>query len=175
MITKVPREDIHIRQAFNLNVADKNGNRFTMLVGGNGDLYGVPENHKKVSTFFIDQSDPLFFNILTELFEIIEKRDNPYHPSLIDNKFTFISEDAHEDEAHRLEITNTDSEFKIDFIKNNNPDAWSYPKLGCPICFCNSGSRVPRIEQLFMYMFNQLAYYDPRIEIEGDNNESVQS
>ena len=175
MITKVPREDAHIRQTFNLNISDKNGNRFTMLVGGNGDLYWVPENYKRVSNFYIDQSDPLFFDILTELFQIIKKRDNPYSPTLIENKFTFISEDAHEDEAHRLEIIKEDSQFAINFIKNDRPELWSYPKLGCTICFCNSGSRVPRIEQLFMIMFNKLAYYDPRIEIENEDTASSQS
>lgn len=39
--------------------------------------------------------------------------------------------------------------------------------MDCVICFCNSGSRVPMVEQIFMQMFNYLAYESKSIKCES--------
>ena len=168
MITKKPRNGAD--GYFDLYVKDRNGNSFQMTVGGNLDLYWVPENHKKCRVFEIDKSDELSYAIFDQLFQAVEKRDDKYCPVLKDNVITYISEDWHEDEANRLKITKKDDLFTIDFIKNENKLAWSAPHTGCTICFCNSGSRVPRIENLFMTMFNYLAYECDLIECEKDES-----
>ena len=43
--------------------------------------------------------------------------------------------------------------------------------MGCTICFCNSGSRVPKVEQVFVQMFNYLAYESKLIERESIEDE----
>lgn len=166
MIKKFPRygEEGY----YDLRVTDKNNKSFIMTVGGNLDLYWLPENHKENRIFEIDKNNELLFNIFEQLFGAIEKRDDKYSPVLQDNKITFVSEDWHEDEANKLEITKNKDNFVIEFIKNENKEAWTVPHRGCAICFCNSGSRVPDVEQLFMRMFNYLAYQCDLVELEED-------
>jgi len=129
-----------------------------MTVGGNLDLYWVPQNHKKCRTFEISKDDEITFSVFEQLFDAVKKRDDKDRPVLSGNKITYISEDWPEDEANVLNIVKGKDLFKIDFIKNENREAWTYPHMGCTICFCNSGSRVPTVESLFMRMFNYLAY-----------------
>ncbi len=164
MIEKTHREG----DKNNLVVTDKNGNRFTMMVGGNLDLFWLPENYKQASTFYIPQEDEVFYQTLCRLFEDIAIKDDPYNPTLVGDTFTFISEDFHESEANRLKIVRGEGEFAIHFEKNDNVSMESFKRFsrGCPICFCNSGSRVPQIEVLFMLAFNDLAYYNPDIDYE---------
>ena len=171
MISKLPRHNEEGR--FNVKMTDKNKHSFTMMVGGNGDLYWVPENHKQNRIFEIDSMDEMTYGLFNQLFEAVRKRDDKYNPVLKDNVITFISEDWHEDEANTLKIIQSQDSFTIEFIKNENKDAWSLPHLGCNICFCNSGSRVPRVEQLFMLMFNYLAYQCDLIPIEQENEKSL--
>ena len=168
MVTKQQRNNSD-RGCYDVNITDKNGNGFKMLMGGNGDLYWVPENHKKCTKFYIDKRDRLLYNGFVKLFKLIEQRDDRYNPTLVDNEFTFISEDYHEDYANVLKIVYAGDEFVINFIKNQNKGVDAPFRLGCNICFCNSGSRVPRIEQLFAIMFNELAYSLKSIEV-IDNN-----
>ena len=73
-----------------------------------------------------------------------------------------------EDEANILNIIESEDNYTIKFIKNEDKESWSYPHIGCAICFCNSGSRIPRVEQLFMRMFNYLAYECELVECEVD-------
>ena len=162
MIYKVYRNG-YSEGKYNLKLVDKFNNTITMLVGGNLDLFWLPENN--IRKFVIDESDEFLFKIFKQLFKHIELNDNKYNPSVDKNVFTFLSEDRHEDEANILKIKNNETEFIIDFIKNENTSISHFPKLGCSICFCNSGSRVPKIEQLFMLMFNKLAYYSDNIEL----------
>jgi len=156
MITKMLRGE---KDYYDLKITDKNGISFIMTVGGNCDLYWIPENHKINRRFEIDKTDEIGFAVFNQLFKAVKKNDNEYLPVLKDNVITFISEDWHPDEANVLKITQKDNEFVIDFIKNENREAWSYPHRGCAICFCNSGSKVPKVETLFMQLFLKLAYH----------------
>lgn len=156
MINKILRDEK--TKTYNLKITDKNNNSFFMLVGGNCDLYWVPEDYKKCLEFVIDKNDELVFEVFSLLFKEIEKKDDHYDPLLKDNIFTFISEEWIKEESNILQITKEEESFKIKFIKNENYSSMSIIHRGCPICFCNSGSRVPRIEALFMRVFNYLAY-----------------
>ena len=169
MVEKIRRET-NKSDTYNIIVSDKLGNKFTMFMGGNGDLYWLPEN-KQNTTFYIDNTDILLFRGLTKLFKLIQERDSKYNPTLKNNVFTFISEDRPEDEANILKITKGSEEFIIEFIKTELKDNFSIPKRWHTICFCNSGSRVPQIEQLFQMMFIELAYKVKDVpEIENNLN-----
>ncbi len=148
-----------------LKITDKNGNSFSMLIGGNTDLYWVPDDYGKVRNFFIEKSDKFLFDKLTKLLVDIKKVDNGICPSLIENSFTFVSEEFVEEESNKLQIIKEDEQFVIKFIKNENISPFSFASFvkGCPICFCNSGSKVPEIEILFMKMFNELAYQNEKV------------
>lgn len=167
MIEKIKAKDGKIY----LKVTDKNENSFAMLIGGNTDLYWVPEDYGKVETFFIEKSDRFLFDRLTKLFADIKKVDNNTHPSLIENTFTFVSEEFVEEESSKLQIIKEDEQFVIKFMKNENVSPFSFANFvrGCPICFCNSGSRVPKIEILFMKMFNELAYQNKNVSLIDEN------
>ena len=156
MITKKPR---HKKEGYyDLTVTDKDNNAFDMTVGGNFDLYWIPENHKKNRVFNINKEDEFTFVMFEKLFEAVEKHDDKYCPVLRDDTITYISEDWPEDEANVLKITKSEDLIRIEFVKNEERPLWSAPHMGCTICFCNSGSRVPRVESQFMRMFNYLAY-----------------
>ena len=166
IIKKVKRND-DSDKLVDLVITDKFNNSFTMTVAGNQDLYWIPHNYKEVQSFYIDQDDEFLFNVFSFLFEKIKKNDSDglsYPKTLNGNKFTFISEDYHEDEAHKLEIIKEKNQFVFNFIKNENLGIYGGLRRGCVICFCNSGSRVPKVEQQFMLMFNKLAYYVEEVE-----------
>jgi len=166
MIKKLPREDDHFDNIrYNLKLFDKNNNSFTMMVGGNLDLYWVPDNYKENKQFYISRDDEYVYNIFRQLFSDIETNDSQHNPLLNGNTFRFISEDWPEDEANILEIIDNENEFEINFKKNEKNSPYLAFRRGCVICFCNSGSRVPKVEQLFQRMFNELAYYDPNIDL----------
>ncbi len=171
MITKKPRNNKN--GYFDLTVTDKNGKSFIMTVGGNLDLYWLPENHTKNRTFSIDRDDEFTFEIFEQLFGAVEKKDSKYNPVMKDNKLTYISEDWPEEEANRLVISKLDDSFEIDFVKNEAEDSWSFPHIGCTICFCNNGSRVPEVEGVFMRMFNYLAYECNQVKCEALEDESI--
>ena len=58
MIKKIKRsDDVCDQGKYNLKVIDRDGNSFTIMVGGNLDLYWVPDDYKSVNTFYIDKSD----------------------------------------------------------------------------------------------------------------------
>ena len=168
MITKKPRNGKE--GYYDLTVTDKDGKSFVMTVGGNLDLYWLPENYKKDRTFGIDKNDELTYAIFEQLFDAVEKRDDKERPVLNGNTITYISEDWPEEEANKLKIIREEDMFQIQFVKNEDMESWSYPHIGCTICFCNSGSRVPRVEGLFMRMFNYLAYECDMIECVQDDN-----
>ncbi len=171
MIVKQPRRgESHFgdTKLFDLKVTDKNNNSFEMHVAGNQDLYWIPSDYKNVKTFYIDKSDEFLFSTFCELFKAIKQNDSDglqYPKSMNGDKFSFISEDYHEDEANRLEIIKEKNQFVINFIKNENEGVFGGFRRGCIICFCNSGSRVPNVERQFMLMFNELAYYNDEIEL----------
>lgn len=162
MIIKQPRNNAEGK--YDLKITDKNGNSFFMTVGGNFDLYWLPENHKENRVFEIDKSDKIAYSVFNQLFNAVKKQDDKYLPVLKDNKITFVSEDWPEEEANVLNIIKEEESFTIKFIKNEDKENWSYPHMGCTICFCNSGSRVPKVEQVFMQMFNYLAYESKAVD-----------
>ena len=164
MITKKPRYEKE--GYYDVTITDKDGKSFDMTVGGNFDLYWIPQNHKKNRVFNIDKSDNLTFITFEKLFDAVAKNDDKYNPVLRDNTIKFISEDWPEEEANVLNITKLKDLFRIEFIKNEKMKLWSYPHTGCTICFCNSGSRVPEVESLFMSMFNYLAYECEHVQCE---------
>ena len=166
MITKF-ENNIYDYKKYNVKVTDKNGKSFIMLCGGNCDLYWVPEDWKDATSFTIPKEDTFAFKMFSRLFQVVEQNDDKYHPALIDDTITFYSEEFTLDEANVLKIQRSENDFQIDFIRNENRDAWTIPHRGCPICFCNSGSRIPKIEQQFMLMFNYLAYQCKTIDIEN--------
>lgn len=168
MITKKPRYEHE--GCYDLTVTDRDGKSFVMTVGGNLDLYWLPENYRKNRSFCIDNCDEFTYDIFEQLFRAVEKKDDKYSPVLKDGRLTYISEDWPEDEANKLVISKLEDSFQIDFVKNEDREKWSYPHIGCTVCFCNSGSRVPRVEGVFMRMFNYLAYECAEIECVQDES-----
>lgn len=166
MIEIITRQSPYSRKSEEnvLKITDKNNNSFFMEVGGNLDLYWIPENDlpndelSGVQSFEFEIGDE-FFEFLKDAFSKIRKKDNPYSPTLTQNVFTFISEDAYgENEANILQITQLGDKFILDLIKPEPQSLWGAMKRGYSICFCNSGSRHPDIEQIFKKKFLELAY-----------------
>jgi len=152
---------------YDVKVTDKNGNFFVMTVAGNLDLYWIPQD-RHCSSFEIDSADELTFSVFNQLFDAIQKVDDKYRPTLSDDTITFISEDRHEDYANILRISRGLTKVNIEFINNPTRDEWEWGHRDNTICFCNSGSRVPKVEHVFMVMFNKLAYECDWIEHEDD-------
>lgn len=165
MILKTKRPDSVDK--FDLKIIDKNGNEFDIVFGGNLDLFWVVRDHRKGLNFHIDKNDAFLYGVFEQLFEDIKKNDEGYKKSVEGNVFSFISEDYHEDDANMLQIEKKEDEFEIRFAKNFSPNLPLITKM-CQICFCNSGSRVPKIERLFMQMFLDTAYYSEEVEIEKE-------
>lgn len=151
---------------FDLYITDKNNNTFRMTVAGNQDLYWMPEDYK-ITNFCIDKSDEFLYEIFEYLFWQLERNDNEFYPSIQDNVFTFASEDRPLDDADMLQIEKKENEFEIRFLKNKS-DSIMFKSKFCNICFCNSGSRVPKLEQQVMILFNELAYYTPEMPLEKE-------
>ena len=167
MITKLARNNND--QLFDLKVSDINNNSFIMTVGGNYDLYWLPEDYEKAKSFEIHNSDKLTFSMFEQLFNAIKLNDDPYHPTIKGNTITFVSEECVEEESNYLEITKEKESFIINFVRNENANFMNFRKGGS-VCFCNSGSRVPDVEILFMKMFNFLAYNSDLIQF---NEETI--
>lgn len=159
-------------ELMDLHIVDRNGLGFTMTVGGNLDLYWVPDKIEgrpredtSPITFEFDKSDEFLFDTFSEILSSIERVDNPQFPSIRDGVFSFISEDYPEEDANILKMRRDSEKISLDFIQTPGESPWGKFKRNSNICFCNSGSRVPRIEQIFMLKFNELAYYNPNIEL----------
>ena len=161
MILKMQKDD----GGCDVKVTDKNGNFFVMTVAGNLDLYWVPQN-RSCSNFEIDCNDELTFSVFEQLFDAVKKVDDKYCPILTNNTITFVSEDRHEDYANILRITREKEKIDMEFINNKTKDELGWSHRDNTICFCNSGSRVPMVEHVFMEMFSKLAY-----ELNLDENE----
>ncbi len=165
MILKTRRPDT--KDKFDLKIIDKNGNDFALIFGGNLDLYWLVDDHRKCMNFYIDKSDEFLYGVFEKLFEDIKKHDIYYKKSVEGNVFSFISEDYHEDDANMLQIEMKENEFEIKFAKNFSHNLPLITRK-CQICFCNSGSRVPEIERLFMQMFIDLASYESEVQVEKE-------
>ena len=155
-----------------LHIVDRNGQGFLMTVGGNLDMYWIPDkiegrdrHDTSPITYEFDKSDELLFDTFNDIFSAIERVDNPQSPSIRDGVFSFISEDYPEEDANILKMRRDRDKICIDFVQTAGESPWGKFKSNSNICFCNSGSRVPRIEQIFMLKFNELAYQNPEIEL----------
>lgn len=171
MITKSPSNNQEGQ--YDLKITDKNGKAFTMTIGGNFDLYWMPENYKECKTFEISNDDEFTFKVFSRLYAGVKENDDKYCSVVTNDTIIFVSEDWNESEANVLTIKKQESSFIIDFVKNENKNAWSFPHVGCDVCFCNSGSRVPDVEQVFMQMFNYLAYKSKSVKCESSEDERV--
>lgn len=127
-------------------VTDKKGNTFEIFEGGNFDLFWTAECIGNQRNFVIDESNKEMFRLLKILFKLIKDKDSKYSPRLIENEFTWISEDR--PEANILKIIRKEDCFEIEFLKHER----NFYKI-CSICFCNSGSEYQQVEQLFMEMY----------------------
>lgn len=127
-------------------VTDKMGNSFEILEGGNLDLFWVANCKGNQADFTIDKSNKEMYRLLKILFKNIKIRDDKNNPRLVDNVFTWTSEDR--PDANILKIVDNEDCFKIEFLKHEN----NFYKI-CSICFCNSGSKFQKVEQLFMEMY----------------------
>lgn len=161
------KERYGMKGYFDLYIIDKNNHEFKMTVAGNQDLYWMPEDYRKNTTFYIDKSDSYLYDVFDYLFRQLKQNDNPHFPSIEGNVFTFASEDRPLEDADMLQIERKENEFEIRFLKNLS-DSIRFKTRFCNICFCNSGSRVPKLEQQFMLLFNELAYYTPDMPIEKE-------
>ena len=127
-------------------ITDNSGKSFEIFEGGNLDLFWTCECLQAQKKFVIDESNKEMFRLLKILFKQVKQKDSKYNPRLVNNEFTWISEDRHE--ANVLKIVKYKDYFEITFLKNEN----NYYKM-CAICFCNSGSNFQEVQQLFMQMY----------------------
>lgn len=144
------------------SITDKFGNTFDILEGGNLDLFWVCECKQGNAKFIIDSSNKEMFRLLKILFKHIKEKDDKYRPRLVNNEFSWISEDRPVEDANRMNITRRDDSFEIDFIKNEK----NLFRI-CSVCFCNSGSNFQRVEELFMLMYIHLC---KTINVDEKNN-----
>ncbi len=126
-------------------------NEFVATLGG-ADVFWVLYNYKDDNEFIITKEDEYWYSVFNLLFDMIKKNDDRFTPAMKENTFEWISEAyGIPEEAHRLRITKEEKQYKIKFIKGLNMMFNT-----CPICFCGSGSRYPRISQLFTVMYSRL-------------------
>ncbi len=166
MIYKEKRVD---GDCFDLKIIDKFGNVLTMTVGGNLDLYWIVQ--KNVHHYTIEKGDNLIYDEMVRLFNNVKKDDVYGCLSQEDSLLTYYSEDVPLENADMLQIKRNADCFEFHFTKNETPSPMTLFKRQPNICFCNSGSNVPRVEFHFMMMFNQLAYYNENILIKYNTME----
>lgn len=125
---------------------------------GGADLYWSMSEYEEDNMFIITKEDEIFYLQLEKIFEIIKECDNPYHRTLNNNCFEWLSEAyGTEVEAHKLLIKKENDNFYIKFIRN--PNNFS-PIDTCFISFCLSGSRNQTIANAFSIMFLEYKYYN---------------
>lgn len=134
---------------YELVFENDDGDIFKIHYAG-GDLYWTMINYHSNNKFLITKEETIYFN-LQQLFKKIESFDLPYDKTFNDNCFEWLSEAYGVlENAHKLLIKKEEDYFIIKFIRN--PNNFLVGKL-CPICFCLSGSRNPRIAYAFSSMF----------------------
>lgn len=124
---------------------------FLMQFNGS-DFYWVMLYYDENNEFNITEEDSFLFSQMQQLFKTIEKYDYPYNKTLINNTFTWNSEDyGTYENANKLIITFENNIFSIKFYQNPNREFNN--KFLCPICFCLSGSKNENIASAFSLMF----------------------
>ena len=119
---------------------DQNGQQFTLFLGGNGDLYFVPNCRKTDSTnnfvyynYILGKEDNYTYAQFDTFLKTAQKADK-YNENFDGEKFFWLSEDAPEDIANRLEIQKYDDAILLDIIVNKA--SWTHG-----VRFTLSGSR----------------------------------
>lgn len=117
-------------------ITDDGGNQFSIFLGGNGDLYFVPQGQKHledgkkiiVHHYLIGKENEYLFDKFDKFLKNAKVANNARY-NAVDNecfendKFFWLSEDSPEDIANKLEITKTDNEIILDIIVNRK--SWS--------------------------------------------------
>ena len=119
---------------------DQNGQQFTLFLGGNGDLYFVPDHTKTDGSgklvyynYILGKEDSYTYGQFENFLKTAKKADK-YNENFDGEKFFWLSEDAPEDIANRLEIQKYDDAILLDIIVNKA--SWTHG-----IRFTLSGSR----------------------------------
>lgn len=135
---------------------DKNQS-FLMQFSG-ADFYWIMLHYDEHNEFNVTEDDSFLFSKMQQLFKIIQKYDDPYNKTLINNTFTWDSEDyGIYEKANKLIITFQNNTFSIRFYQNPNREFNN--KFLCPICFCLSGSKNEIIASAFSSMFLKCQNY----------------
>ncbi|MBE7076473.1 MAG: hypothetical protein E7374_01105 [Clostridiales bacterium] len=151
---------------YDIQIIDRNGKSFQMYIAGNLDLYWIPAKRKNNGLFEFDKTNKTEFRIFNKLFDLIKDVDDRFYPVLNGDTIRFISEDRPEEDANILEIKRTDDLITIEFIEGvDHSEFCIMPRYASHICFCNSGSRIPKVESLFMYLFLYLTRDCKSVEI----------
>lgn len=150
------RKHIITDYEFELELTNEKSEIFNICYAG-GDLYWVMMDYVEGNEFFITKEDGMFFLQMEKLFNLIEKYDYPTNKTLNRGSFEWLSEAyGIPEEAHKLTITKNNDIFTIRFFQNPNH---SFLTKSCPICFCLSGSKNPKIAGAFSLMFMQFKNY----------------
>ncbi len=135
---------------------DKNQS-FLMQFSG-ADFYWIMLHYDEHNEFSVTEEDSFLFSQMQQLFQIIQKYDDPYNKTLINNTFTWDSEDyGTYKQANKLIITFENNTFSIKFYQN--PNQKFNNQFLCPICFCLSGSKNEKIASAFSSMFLKFQNY----------------
>lgn len=113
-------------------------------------LYWIMLDYIPNNRFIVTKDCPIFWEFLTVLF----------HENHFKN-CTFLWNSANETDNlnNRLKITKGENYFTIKFLQSSKDNALNFPNA-CPICFCLSGSRKPRIAESFSIFLHKLLNSD---------------
>ncbi len=104
------------------------------------------------NVFVITKEDVYLYSKMQDLFKIIQKCDRVDSKTLLDNTFTWLSEDyGPYENANKLIIEFKDNSFIIKFYQNLNRE-FNIEDI-CSICFCLNGSKNQDIASAFSLMF----------------------
>lgn len=119
-------------------------NKFVIGFYGS-DLYWIMLDYIPNTEFIVKSDCSKLFKFLDELFTI---------ENFESNTFTWISEARLHENSSTLKITKDKDSYRITFIQNET-DYLAKARNICPICFCLSGSRNPKIASMFAIMLNE--------------------
>ena len=133
-----------------IKLTNEKNQSFLMQYGG-ADFFWIMLQYDENNEFNITE-DTFLYSLMQQLFQIIEKYDNPYDKTFINNTFTWISEDYGDYEsANKLIIKLENNIFSIRFYQN--PKRNFNNKFLCPICFCLSGSKNEKESRISCFSF----------------------
>ena len=130
-------------------IVEDNNSKF--IIGWFGaDVYWIMLDYIPDNKFIVTKSSPKLWEFLSTLF-----KENHF------KNCTFIwnSEAGINRIDNRLKITKGQNYFKIRFFQGEK-DSLSKLQNTCPICFCLSGSRNPKIAESFSIFLHKLLNSD---------------